>query len=145
VPTILRHTLGAGLICLLASLGTALPVFASSSAPRAQVVPSKVSIRGEATVIASHLQPGTTVTLLFAVPDLATHRVERLLGATHADAHGRVRVTVSIPLVTTCGPASLYVISAQTAQHLRARFTLTGCKATKQGGIPPPPPGPHKP
>jgi hypothetical protein len=85
------------------------------------------------------------VTLLFAVPDLATHRVERLLGATHADSRGNIRVKVTIPLVTTCGSASLYLISPQTGRHLRARFTVTGCKAGRNSGAPPPPPGPHKP
>ncbi len=128
------------------TLGTAASVTAATHAPQARILPAKVAIRGRATVYASHLHPGTVVTLLFAVPDIASHRAERLLGATHADARGNVRVIVSIPLVTICGPASIYVISAQTAQHLRARFTLTGCKASGKGAAPPAPPaGPTKP
>jgi hypothetical protein len=122
----------------------AAPALASTGAPQARVQPAKVAIRGKATVIASHLPPGALVTLLLAVPDLPRHRVERLLGATHADARGNMRVTVFIPIITTCGAASLYLVSAQTGQHLRARLTVTGCKAGKKGGAPPPPPS-HKP
>ena len=119
---------------------------AAPKSPQARVLPAKVAIKGHATVYASHLHPGAIVTLLFTVPDLASHRVARLLGAAHADARGNMRVSVSIPLVTTCGPASIYVIAAQTAQHLRARFNLTGCKASGKGAAPPAPPaGPSKP
>jgi hypothetical protein len=131
------------LVCGLTLWAGTIPVAAATPSPRAQVVPSKVAIRGKATVIASNLQPHATVTLLFAVPNLRSHRVERLLGITHADAHGSIRVTVSIPLVTTCGAASMYVVSALTPNNLRAGFTLTGCKAGAKRTAPPPPP--HKP
>src|SRR5438309_1932073 len=107
-------------MCALTLWVGTIPATAATSTPRAQVLPSKVAIRGKATVIASNLQPHATVTLLFAVPDLKSHRVERLLGITHADANGKIRVTVSIPLVTTCGAASMYVVSALTPNNLRA-------------------------
>lgn len=141
---ILRPVIGISLICGLTFFGPSIPASAATHAPRAQVRPARVAIQGHATVTASHLRPRVLVTLLLALPDLAKHRVEQLLGVTHADARGNIRVTVSIPLITTCGAASLYVISPQTAQHLRARFAVTGCRAGKQSAAPPPPP-PHQP
>jgi hypothetical protein len=130
-------------MCVLMFCLGAIPASATAATPRAHIVPSKVAIQSKATVTASNLQPHATVTLLFAVPDLRSHRVERLVGITHADGRGSIRVTVSIPLVTICGPASMYIVSALTPQNLRARFTLTGCKAS--GRVTAPPPLPHKP
>lgn len=136
---------GLAVVALAAVLLSALPARAASADPTLRIKPTRVALRGHALVTASHLPPHALLTLLFAVPDLQRHRVERLLGATHADAHGNVRVTVTIPIVTTCGAASLYLFDLQTARKLRAGFTITGCTAGSKGAVPPPPPGPHKP
>ncbi len=134
------------LVCLL-TLALPLPrVHAAAPAPSARVVPARATIRGKVTVIGTHLRPRSTIALLLAVPNLKVRRVERLLGATHADAKGNVRVTATIPLVTTCGSASIYLISNQAPTETRASFYLTGCSASGKKGAPPAPPtSPHKP
>ena len=141
----MRNAIVLGFICTAALLGSCIPCKAAAAGPETKVVPSRVALRGTAIVTATHLRPQTIVTLLLAIPDIRRHRVEKLLGATHADSRGNVRVAVTIPLMTTCGAASIYVITTQTAQHLRSQLTITGCKARSSRGGPPAPPSPRKP
>jgi hypothetical protein len=144
---VLRRRSALGLLLLSAvTLAAPAPSSAAPLKPSVRVVPGKVAIRSRATVVATHLQPNALLTVLLAIPNLQKRRVEQFLGSTHADPRGNVRVTVKIPIVTKCGPATVYLVNAQTQQLWHAPFKLTGC--TVSAGTekaPPPPPAPHKP
>lgn len=121
------------------------PVPANAAArPTLQVKPGKVSIGGKATVIGSHLRANEFVTVMLSLSRPSNGSTGALLGLGKVDGRGNLNTQVRIPVVTTCGAASVLVFTSQSGILARATVTLTGCTASKKASAPPPPPAPKK-
>jgi len=123
------------LAALLIALADGRSVSAAAPAVRFSVAPHTAKAAGKVTVRASNLHARSSYILLF-VPDKKT-KLERLLATETADGHGSFSARLTLPYVSYCGSATVYLMSPHKILA-HAKLRVTGCNS--KVSAPPPPP-----
>jgi hypothetical protein len=109
-----------------------------------RITPARVAIGKTATLIGTRLPAKTYFSLILSVPNTARSPLETFIPTlAKSNAHGDLRVKFKMPVVSLCGPATVFVYATRSSKALKATLTLTGCSRAS-AGAPPAPPAPPK-